>query len=75
MKMYIGDFWVPFPSSEYGGMWIAIANDSAQCVELLKTVTRWGDEFDDLIPNAVTSARQFEVPEETEARIVETFFT
>jgi hypothetical protein len=36
MNIYIGKYWVPFPSSEYGGTWSVIAENEAQCVELLK---------------------------------------
>ena len=33
MKMYIGRYWVPFPRSEYGGMWSVIANNQDECVK------------------------------------------
>ena len=36
MKIYIGNFWIPFPRSEYGGIWSAIAVNDAQCIDLLQ---------------------------------------
>ena len=33
--MYIVDYWLPFPSSEYGGVDIVIANDKSEALELL----------------------------------------
>jgi hypothetical protein len=78
MNIYIGDFWVPFPSSEYGGMWTVIAKDEAQCVKLLSKIA-WFDEYDHLIPDAVQKAKVFQLDENNasnqEARIIENFFT
>jgi hypothetical protein len=78
MNLYIGDFWVPFPSSEYGGMWTVMAKDEAQCVKLLSNIA-WFDEYDYLIPEAVQKAKVFQLDENNVsnqmARVIETFFT
>ena len=44
MNIYIGNYWVPFPRSEYGGTWTVIAENEAQVVELLKEGS-YEDEF------------------------------
>lgn len=81
MNLYTGDFWVPFPRSEYGGMWVVIAKDVQECIDLLKNDyhTQYFDEdgadLDDLI-NSVKKAHCFKLDAEvTESRIVEVFFT
>jgi len=33
--LYIVDHYVPFPSSEYGGLWNVIAVDDDECFELI----------------------------------------
>ena len=36
MKMiYIVSYWLPFPSSEYGGVQVVIAKDDEECVQVL----------------------------------------
>ena len=32
---YVVDHYVPFPSSEYGGIWNVIAEDDDECFELI----------------------------------------
>jgi hypothetical protein len=33
--LFIVDYWVPFPMSEYGGVQVVIADDEAEAVQLL----------------------------------------
>ena len=33
--MYVVDHFVPFPQSEYGGVWNVIANDDEQCFDVI----------------------------------------
>ena len=33
--LYIVDHFVPFPQSEYGGLWIVIAEDDNECFDLI----------------------------------------
>jgi len=74
MNLYIGDFWVPFPSSEYGGSWVVIAKDRKECEKLLKELSYY-EEFDDLIAGAVGSAEEFKLAKDETPRVVDTFFT
>lgn len=34
-KLYCGDYWVKFPQSEYGGTWTVLAQNKADCINLL----------------------------------------
>lgn len=80
MFLYVGEYWVEFPSSEYGGLWVVMAENDEQCVELLRDANNWFDrEYDDEIPEAVQKAKRFQLDENVESnktpRIVDTFFT
>jgi hypothetical protein len=35
LKLYIGDYWVDFPQSEYGGTWVVLARNKADCINVL----------------------------------------
>jgi hypothetical protein len=77
MFLYIGDYWVPFPSSEYGGNWVVMAENEEQCIDLLLEVC-YRDEYHYLIPNVVQSAKVFQLDDSVvrdEPHVVEYFFT
>ena len=74
--LHLVDYWVPFPTSEYGGLLTLIAKDDNECHDLL---LEWRDECDDkydnLIMEKVTNAPVFALASEEESGIVETFTT
>ena len=41
-SLYIVDYWVGFPSSEYGGVITVIAEDDNECHDLL---LEWRDDY------------------------------
>jgi len=75
MNLYVGNYWVPFPSSEYGGSWVVIAENEGQCVDLLREVCYYGNDYEEEISVAVAKAQVFEVSGLEAPRIVDTFFT
>ena len=74
MNIYIGNYWVPFPSSEYGGTWVVIAEHEAQCVELLKGGA-WGDRYEDEIAGVVANSKRFGLTGDPAPMVVDTFYT
>ena len=79
--VYIVDYWLPFPSSEYGGVDIVIADDKAEALELLaKAEKEWEYNVQDYpdhrerIAKSVLEARKFKVEAER-SEIVFTFHT
>ena len=76
MNLYLGDYWAPFPSSEYGGMWVVIAENVGQCIDFLRG-TGYDDEYESSISDAVAEAKCYELNPERkyEPGIVDTFFT
>jgi len=75
-SLYVVNYWVGFPSSEYGGVFNVIAKDDAECHDLL---LNWRDEyeesFDDRIMANVVKAPRFALLDEEESRIVDFFVT
>jgi hypothetical protein len=35
MTMYVVNYWVPFPASEYGGVQVVVAKDDEECYKLI----------------------------------------
>jgi hypothetical protein len=76
MNMYIGDYWAPFPSSEYGGMWVVMAENEEQVIDILEG-TSYDDRYEDLIPEAVSKAKVFPLDknETFKPQLIENFYT
>jgi len=74
--LYLIDYWVPFPSSEYGGLINVIAENDQECHDLL---AKYGDQYDDRyvskIMEKVTSSSRFALVENEKSRIVDSFTT
>lgn len=78
MKLYVGNYWVPFPSSEYGGTWVVTANSDEEVIKMLsKQESFFLTEYIHLIPEAVAKARVFYLDHvhDHSSEIVDTFFT
>ena len=76
MKMYIYsvDYWVSFPSSEYGGIFVVLAEDDARCIELLKDNCNYPrlspERKAQSIAEAVADADKFLVETDREADVI-----
>ena len=79
MFLYVGDYWAPFPASEYGGTWVVMAENDEQVIDILKEYS-YDDEYNDYIPNAVTQAERFKLDTnalsgDAKPHLVDNFFT
>jgi hypothetical protein len=75
--LYIVDHYVPFPSSEYGGLWNVVAEDDDECFDLISAEDNGGfyeQYYTDLKEN-VLNARVYQLAEYVESRVVESFTT
>ena len=74
--LYLVDYWVPFPSSEYGGVLSVIAENDNECHDLL---LNWRDEYENAhdarIMERVVNAHKFELANDEESRVVDSFTT
>ena len=74
---YIVDHYVPFPSSEYGGIWNVIAEDDDECFDLI-TGADDGDfnsKFYGYLRENILKSRTYALAEDLESKIVEEFTT
>jgi hypothetical protein len=74
--LYLVDYWVPFPSSEYGGVVSVIAENDNECHDVL---LEWRDEYenthDGRIMERVVNAHKFALVDEEPSRVVDSFTT
>ena len=73
--LYLIDYWVPFPSSEYGGLVCVIAENDSEAFDLLSASNAFDDRYTDRIMDRVVNANKFGLIDEEESRIVEEFTT
>ncbi len=73
--LYIVDYWVPFPSSEYGGIVNVIAKNDSEAFDLLSESAEFDDRYTDRIMERVVNAHKFALAENPDSKIVETFIT
>jgi hypothetical protein len=74
--LFIVDEFVPFPSSEYGGIWNVIAENDDECFDL---ITDYDQEFNQKyyteLRENIINARKFELVKDFESCVVEAFRT
>jgi hypothetical protein len=74
--LYLVDYWIPFPASEYGGTLSVIGENDNEVHDLLLD---WRDEYnsqhDSRIMERVVNAHKFALVDEETSRIVDTFTT
>ena len=74
--LYIVEHYIPFPQSEYGGIWNVIAKDDNECFDLIvaKDQEMYVEHYPQLRHN-IQNARTYALAEELESGIVEEFTT
>jgi len=75
--LYLVDHYIPFPSSEYGGVWNVIAEDDDECFDLISADDNGGfyeKYYSDLKEN-ILNAVTFALAEDVESGVVESFTT
>jgi hypothetical protein len=79
--IYLVDYWVPFPSSEYGGIVSVVAEDDDECFDILSAGAKdfEGEEtekYQHLIAPKIATALRFELSNDNEeCGIVDAFTT
>jgi len=74
--LYLIDFWVPFPASEYSGLIAVIGKDVNDAHDiLLEWREDYLEKYDNLIMQSVVDAQKFSLLDEEESRVVEAFTT
>ena len=74
--LYIIDYWVPFPSSEYGRTISLIAQNDTEAFEVLASEDGFPEEYRHLIMKNVIEAQKLKLADEyAEPMIVDAFTT
>lgn len=74
-SLYIVDYWVPFPSSEYGGVVNLIAENDTEAFAILSQEEQFDEQYVNLIMPNVVSAQKFKLQDEYESGIIDSFTT
>ena len=74
-SLYIVDYWVPFPSSEYGGLINLIAESDTEAFAILSQENLFDESYVDRIMPNVVSAQKFVLQDEYESGIIDSFTT
>jgi len=73
--LYIVDYWVPFPTSEYGGLVNLIADSDTEAFELLAAEDQFDEQYQNRIMERVVNAQKFALVDDYESGILEAFTT
>ena len=74
-NLYIVEYWVPFPQSEYGGIVNVIAETDSEVFDLLSTDASFNESYINRIMPNVKKAQKFPLVDEYESGIIEAFVT
>ena len=74
-NLYIVDYWVPFPQSEYGGIINVIAETDSEVFDLLSAEDSFNEKYIDRIMPNIVKAQRLPLSEEYESGIIEAFVT
>jgi len=74
-SLYVVDYWVPFPSSEYGGVINLIAETDTEAFEILSQEESYDENYVDRIMPNVVNAQRFKLADEYESGIIDSFTT
>lgn len=75
--LYVLDYWVPFPASEYGGLITLIAKNDQEAFDILADENQIDHEnkhIDKLMPNII-NATKLKLADEYESGIIDVFIT
>ena len=74
-NLYIVEYWVPFPQSEYGGIVNVIAETDSEVFDLLSTDDSFNESYINRIMPNVKKAQKFPLVDEYESGIIKAFVT
>jgi succinate dehydrogenase flavin-adding protein (antitoxin of CptAB toxin-antitoxin module) len=73
--LYIVDYWVPFPSSEYGGLINLIAESDTEAFEILSQEQSLDNRYTDRIMERIVNSQKFALQDDYQSGILEAFTT
>lgn len=73
--LYIVDYWVPFPASEYGGVINLIAESDTEAFNILSQEKQYDERYVNMIMASVVNAQKFTLQDEYVSGIIDSFTT
>ena len=74
--LYVVDHFVPFPTSEYGGIWNVVAEHDDECFDLIVDEDGgFNDQYYNRLRENIMKAPTFQLANEHQSEIVEEFTT
>lgn len=74
--LFIVDHYVPFPQSEYGGIWNVLADTEEECFDLITSDDNEAyPEYYSVLRENISKSYKYTVTSETESGIVTSFLT
>ena len=74
--LYIVEHFVPFPASEYGGLWTVIAENDEECFDLIvEQDNDFNQQHYNQLRENVMKCSTFALAEDLESCVVEEFLT
>jgi len=73
--LYILDYWVPFPTSEYGGLITLIAESDQDAFYILSNEEQFESGYESLMMEQIINATKLRLAEEHESGIIDVFCT
>lgn len=75
--LYIVEHYVPFPQSEYGGIWNVIAKDDDECFDLITAEDdgNFYEKFYSDLKENILNSRVYQLAEDLDSEVVEGFTT
>tara|TARA_B100002019_G_scaffold288733_1_gene302903 strand:+ start:1009 stop:1245 length:237 start_codon:yes stop_codon:yes gene_type:complete len=73
---YTVDHFIPFPRSEYGGMWVVVAENDEECFDLITAEDEgMNDDYYGRLRENIMKAPTYALSENLDSGIVEQFTT
>jgi hypothetical protein len=75
--LYIVDHYIPFPSSEYGGIWNVVAKTDDECFDLISAgdYDNFYEQHYSVLKENILQAQRFALANDQTSRVVESFTT
>jgi hypothetical protein len=73
--LYVVDHYVPFPQSEYGGIWVVRAESDEECFDLISTHDDLFPQFYGKLRENIMNSNKYELTDDSASEVIESFLT
>ena len=75
-RLYIVEHFVPFPSSEYGGLWNVVAETDEEVYDLIvEDDGGWNTQHYGKLRENIMKSSKYSLVDEVESKVVDSFLT